>query len=185
MQQEEEAMIGFRKVRPQQAADLMGVSLRTVYSRRDKYAWRAEQELDGTAWIWMPESLIKEEQPEEANGSAKPSDHDRDGFMQVLDGLREVYEKQIDSLHDQLLKVGGVVKALQEENMKLLVENARLHAAGQKVQEMERIIQAQQEAINQAKAANEALSNERVTITHQLQKYRNNKDKPVWWPWGR
>jgi hypothetical protein len=58
----------------------------------------------------------------------------------------------------------------------------------EKVHEMQRAIAALEQALEQAKSANDALNNERVAITQQLVKYREAEPKPSemprkWWQW--
>jgi hypothetical protein len=177
-----------RKVRPQEAADLMGVSLRAVYNRIQKYGWKTETDLESRAWIDLPEKFIKIQEGVQNEPEVHSSDFIHDVSGSVLDGFRQIYEDEIESLRSRSEKLHEENKGLHTALMKAEVECAEMRGRLEKVHEMQRAIAALEQALEQAKSANDALNNERVAITQQLVKYREAEPKPSemprkWWQW--
>ena len=96
-----------------------------------------------------------------------------------LERLRNDYSVQIDSLR----------RLLEEERIK----NARLDGEISKIDSVDAVISAQKETIASQKTTIESLNNERIVITHQLQKWRSsdndrfssdtNSKSPFWKFW--
>lgn len=177
-----------RKVRPQEAAHLMGVSLRAVYNRIQKYGWKQETDFENRAWIYIPEDYLG---ALHSVGTPPQGEESTSRFQEVQENFKEalhegLYRFKLNSnevplsfLEAILNKNEEELRSLREALMHSETQRARLEGELKRLEEIERLVVAHQETIQALQGtaeanrlANEALNNERIVINNQLVRYR-------------
>lgn len=111
-------------------------------------------------------------------------------LQEALSDEREAHKEEIEGLRKELQ---GSIDQLRKELESERIKNAKLEGELSKIPTVEMLVDTQKETIHSQKTAIEALNNERIVITQQLQKYRSNdehknpsSDKvPGWMFWKR